>query len=86
MATSSQTVEFPKKTGRSCEGADSSWLSSKVSRTLAPLPQTVNFKGREAMFKIEVFNALQMRMALQNIPLSKQPFKTQLQIENEDVI
>ena len=25
-------------------------------------------------------------LALQNIPLSKQPFKTQLQIENEDVI
>jgi hypothetical protein len=24
-------------------------------------------------------------LALQNIPLSKQPFKTQLQIENEDV-
>jgi hypothetical protein len=24
----------PEKTGRSCEGADFSWLSSKVSRTL----------------------------------------------------
>ena len=24
-------------------------------------------------------------LALQNMPLSKQPFKTQLQIENEDV-
>jgi hypothetical protein len=26
----------PEKTGRSCEGADFSWLSSKVSRTLLP--------------------------------------------------
>ena len=26
----------PEKTGRSCEGADFSWLSSKVSRTLMP--------------------------------------------------
>ncbi len=38
------------------------------------------------MFKIEVFNALQKcDSALQNIPLSKQPFKTQPQIENEDI-
>ena len=32
-----------------------------------------------AMFKIEVFNALQ------NIPFSKQPFKLQPQIENEAI-
>jgi hypothetical protein len=28
------TDQILGKTGRSCEGADSSWLSSKVSRTL----------------------------------------------------
>jgi hypothetical protein len=28
------TGQILKKTGRSCEGADFSWLSSKVSRTL----------------------------------------------------
>jgi hypothetical protein len=28
----------PEKTGRSCEGADFSWLSSKVSRTLPLVP------------------------------------------------
>ena len=28
----------PEKTGRSCEGADFSWLSSKVSRTLDQVP------------------------------------------------
>ena len=33
MATSLQPVKS-WKTGRSCEGADFSWLSSKVSRTL----------------------------------------------------
>jgi hypothetical protein len=36
------------------------------------------------VFNIKVFNALQMRSGLQNIPLSKQPFKTQPQIEIED--
>jgi hypothetical protein len=35
MATSLQPVKYnPEKTGRSCEGANFSWLSSKVSRTL----------------------------------------------------
>ena len=29
----------PEKTSRSCEGADFSWLSSKVSRTLLHLAQ-----------------------------------------------
>jgi hypothetical protein len=38
-----------------------------------------------SMFKIEVFNALQSDLAFQNIPLSQQPFKTQPQVENEDV-
>ena len=37
------------------------------------------------VFKIEVFNALRTRFGLQNIPLSKQPCKTQPQIEYEDV-
>ena len=38
------------------------------------------------MFKIEVFNALlNTDLALQTIPLSKQPFKTQPQLESEDV-
>jgi hypothetical protein len=32
MATSLQPVN-PEKTGRSCEGADFSWFSSKLSRT-----------------------------------------------------
>jgi hypothetical protein len=31
----------PEKTGRSCEGADFSWLSSKVSRTLFPPPPNI---------------------------------------------
>jgi ABC-type phosphate transport system auxiliary subunit len=31
------TDQTLKKTGRSCEGADFSWLSSKVSRTLCPI-------------------------------------------------
>jgi hypothetical protein len=35
MATSLQPVN-PGKTGRSCEGTDFSWLSSKVSQTLIP--------------------------------------------------
>ena len=39
----------------------------------------------KSVSKIEVFNALQMRLALQNIPLSKQPFQTQPQTENEDI-
>ena len=38
------------------------------------------------VFKIEVYNAIQSDLALQNIiPLSKQPFKTQPRIENEVV-
>ena len=37
------------------------------------------------MFKIEVFNATQMRFGPSNTPLSKQPFITQAQIENEDI-
>jgi hypothetical protein len=42
MATSLQPVEsILKETGRSCdEGADFSWLSSKVSRTLIQDPPT----------------------------------------------
>jgi hypothetical protein len=32
------TGQIRKKTGTSCEGADFSWLSSKVSRTLACSP------------------------------------------------
>jgi hypothetical protein len=34
IATGFATVEILKKTGRSCERADFSWLSSKVSPTL----------------------------------------------------
>ena len=33
------TGQILEKTGRSCEGADFSWLSSKVSRTLFIGPQ-----------------------------------------------
>jgi len=36
------------------------------------------------VFKIEVLNALQMRFGPSKYTLSKQPFKTQAQIENED--
>ena len=34
--------QIRRKTGRSCEGADFSWLSSKVSRTLPWLPHNCN--------------------------------------------
>ena len=37
------------------------------------------------MFKFEVFNALKHDLALQNTPLSKQPFIMQPQIENEGI-
>ena len=49
-------------------------------------PATLLQGGRAwPMFKIEVFNALQTRFGLQSIPHSKQPFRTQPHIENEDI-
>ena len=39
----------------------------------------------EVVFKIEGFNAPLAQFGPQNINLLKQPFKTQLQIENEEV-
>jgi hypothetical protein len=41
MATSLQPVKSWKKIGRTCEGADFSWLSSKVSQTLGRVPMQV---------------------------------------------
>jgi hypothetical protein len=40
------TGQILEKTGRSCEGADFSWLSSKVSRTLTLPPQIVTTRAR----------------------------------------
>ena len=40
MATTLQPIKSWKKTGRSCEGTDFSWLSSKVSQILH-LPKTM---------------------------------------------
>ena len=45
----------------------------------------LSIEKTERSIEIEVFNALKCDLALQNIPLSIQPFKTQPHIENEDV-
>jgi hypothetical protein len=44
------TSQILKKTGRSCEGADLSWLSSKVSRTLQHQSNLVMFYIKDCMY------------------------------------
>jgi hypothetical protein len=48
-------------------------------------PAVIALCIKQPVFKIEVFNALQMQFGLSE-PFSQQPSKTQPQIENEDVI
>ena len=51
------TSQILKKTGRSCEGADFSWLSSKVSRTLF----TTKFGRNRCLFQCLVQERLSLK-------------------------
>ena len=45
----------PERTGGSCEGADCSWLSSRVSRTLPAICILVNLETSQDLDRLELY-------------------------------